>query len=59
MKHDRCSRLLLLALVAVPAWAGTPGPLPEPGVLELLAIARRRRRRDNYSQTVESSDECV
>jgi hypothetical protein len=30
--------MLLLALVAMPAWAGTPGQLPEPGVLELLAI---------------------
>jgi hypothetical protein len=29
--------MLLLALVATPAWAGAP-QLPEPGVLELLAI---------------------
>ena len=30
--------LLLLGLVAIPASAGAPGQLPEPGVLELLAI---------------------
>lgn len=29
--------MLLLTLVAMPVWAGTP-QLPEPGVLELLAI---------------------
>jgi hypothetical protein len=29
---------LLLALASMPALAGTPGQLPEPGVLELLAI---------------------
>ena len=30
--------LLLLALVSIPAAAGTP-QLPEPGILELLAIS--------------------
>ena len=43
---------LLLSLISIPAWAG-PSVLPEPGVLELLAIgavvgvafAIRRRRK--------------
>ena len=30
--------LLLLTVVAMPAWAGPSLQLPEPGVLELLAI---------------------
>jgi hypothetical protein len=39
MKARSLFGMLLVALFAMPVWAGTPGPLPEPGVLELLAIA--------------------
>ena len=43
----------VIAAVALPAWAGVPAPVPEPGVLELLAVgavagaivwARNRRK---------------
>jgi len=38
MKAPRIFALLLLTIASTPALAGTP-QLPEPGVLELLAIA--------------------
>jgi len=44
---------VIAAAVALPAWAGVAAPIPEPGVLELLAVgavagaivwARNRRK---------------
>jgi len=37
MKARSTFGILLLSLISIPAWAG-PSVLPEPGVLELLAI---------------------
>jgi hypothetical protein len=50
---NRVVAVVLAAAAAVPAWAGVPLPVPEPGVLELLAVgavagvivwARNRRK---------------
>ena len=47
--------LVLLSIASIPAWAGSPPQLPEPGVLELLAVSavagvaiaiRNRRKND-------------
>ena len=38
MKLHSIAALVLLAIASIPAWAGTP-QLPEPGVLELLAVS--------------------
>jgi hypothetical protein len=53
MKMNRMVAAVIAAAVALPAWAGVPAPVPEPGVLELLAVgavagaivwARNRRK---------------
>jgi hypothetical protein len=53
MKMNRIVAAVITAVVAVPAWAGAVNPIPEPGVLELLAVgavagaivwARNRRK---------------
>ena len=53
MKVKHAWQIGVLALIPVAAFAGTPTPLPEPGVIELLAtagvvaavIALRKRRK--------------
>lgn len=34
----KATAALVAALVAAPAWATVPLPVPEPGILELLAV---------------------
>ncbi len=50
---NRIAAAVIAAAVALPAWAGSVNPIPEPGVLELLAVgavagaivwARNRRK---------------